>query len=108
MATSYDAAAQGRPAPRARRAGCTLKAMFSIPRHELLSQSAVYRPGDHRDGIGASAVPADVSFQHVSSESLAATRPPRRLPLGIGLVVAASASIGLWVGVVAGVRALFF
>ena len=53
-------------------------------------------------------MPADVSFQHVSSESLAATRPPRRLPLGIGLVVAASASIGLWVGVVAGVRALFF
>jgi hypothetical protein len=108
MATSYDAAAQGRPAPRARRAGHTLNATFSIPRHELLSQSAVYRPGDHPDGVGALAVPADVSFQHVSSEGLAASKPPRRLPLGIGLVVAASASVGLWFAVAAGVRALFF
>jgi hypothetical protein len=54
-------------------------------------------------------MPADVSFQDVSTQSAAAEAgASSRLPLGIGLVVAASASVGLWFGIVAGVRALFF
>jgi hypothetical protein len=53
-------------------------------------------------------MPADVSFPHVSAHIEAIERPSRRLPLGVGLVIAAAASVGLWVGVVAGVRALFF
>jgi hypothetical protein len=53
-------------------------------------------------------MPADVSFPHVSSHVEAAQRPSRRLPLGLGLMIAAAASVGLWVGVVAGVKALFF
>ena len=54
-------------------------------------------------------MPADVSFQDDSSRSVSLeSAPPRRLPLGIGLVVAASASVGLWFAVAAGVRALFF
>jgi len=54
-------------------------------------------------------MPADVSFQDVSpsSVSIETTASPR-LPLGIGLVVATSASVGLWFAVAAGVRALFF
>ena len=52
-------------------------------------------------------MPADVSFPHVAHAE-AIERPSRRLPLGIGLVVAATASVGLWFGVVAGVKALFF
>jgi hypothetical protein len=54
-------------------------------------------------------MPADVSFQDVSPRSVAVeAQAPSRLPLGIGLVVAASASVGLWFGIAAGVRALFF
>jgi hypothetical protein len=54
-------------------------------------------------------MPADVSFQDVSARTVSLeTAPPRRLPLGIGLVVAASASVGLWFGVAAGLKALFF
>ena len=36
------------------------------------------------------------------------TTSSRRLPLGIGLFVAASASVGLWFAMAAGFRALFF
>ena len=53
-------------------------------------------------------MPADVSFPHVAAHVEAAHRPARRLPLGLGLMIAAAASVGLWVGVVAGVKALFF
>ncbi len=53
-------------------------------------------------------MPADVSFPHVSSTIEAVEQPSRRLPLGIGLAVAAAASVGLWVGIAAGVKALFF
>jgi hypothetical protein len=54
-------------------------------------------------------MPADVSFQDISPRSVSLeAAPPHRLPLGIGLVVAASASVGLWFAVAAGVRALFF
>ena len=108
MATLYDAAAQARPAPRARRARRTLNATFSILRHELLSQPTVYQACEHPDRLGALAVPADVSFQNVTSEALAGTKPARRLPLGIGLAIAATASVGLWFAVAAGLKALFF
>jgi hypothetical protein len=54
-------------------------------------------------------MPADVSFQDVSARSVAAeTRSTSRLPIGVGLAVAASASVGLWFAVAAGVKALFF
>ena len=54
-------------------------------------------------------MPADVSFQDVSPRSVVVeATPSTRLPVGIGLVVAASASVGLWFAVAAGVRALFF
>jgi hypothetical protein len=54
-------------------------------------------------------MPADVSFQHVSESRLSIeTGPARRLPLGIGLTIAACASIGLWFAVAAAIRALFF
>ena len=53
-------------------------------------------------------MPADVSFPHVSSHAQTADRPSRRLPLGVGLIVAATASVGLWVAIAAGVKALFF
>jgi hypothetical protein len=54
-------------------------------------------------------MPADVSFQDVSPRSASLEAAPiRRLPLGVGLAVAASASVGLWFAVAAGVRALFF
>jgi hypothetical protein len=60
-------------------------------------------------GSGAKPMPADVSFQGVSPQTTAVeAAPSHRLPLGIGLAVAALASVGLWFGVVAGVRALFF
>jgi hypothetical protein len=52
-------------------------------------------------------MPADVSYPHVSAPAVEAT-PSSRLPLGIGLVVAACASVGLWVGIGAGIKALFF
>ena len=54
-------------------------------------------------------MPADVSFQNVSRSDVSAeASAPRRLPLGIGLTIAACASVGLWVAAVAGIRALFF
>jgi hypothetical protein len=54
-------------------------------------------------------MPADVSFQDVSPRSVAIEAPrSRRLPLGIGLTIAATASVGLWFAVAAGFRALFF
>ena len=55
-------------------------------------------------------MPADVSFQDLSTRSVAVeTRSSSsRLPLGVGLVMAASVSVGLWFGIAAGVRALFF
>jgi hypothetical protein len=54
-------------------------------------------------------MPADVSFQDVSSPSVSLESAPiRRLPLGVGLIVAAGASVGLWLAVAAGVKALFF
>jgi hypothetical protein len=51
-------------------------------------------------------MPADVSFENVAPRQIATETS--RLPLGIGLSVAACASVGLWFGVVAAVRALFF
>ena len=54
-------------------------------------------------------MPADVSFQDVSARTAPAeAKTSSRLPLGIGLAVAASASVGLWFAVAAGVKALFF
>ena len=54
-------------------------------------------------------MPADVSFQDIAARSVSIeTSPNRRLPLGIGLVVAASASVGLWFAIAAGLKALFF
>lgn len=51
-------------------------------------------------------MPADVSFTHVSVP--AAEVSSRRLPLGVGLIVGAGVSVGLWVGIVAAVKALLF
>lgn len=58
-------------------------------------------------------MPADVSFEHVSPpRAPAAVSGPgvgvRRLPLAVGLTVAACASGGLWFAAVAGIRALLF
>jgi hypothetical protein len=54
-------------------------------------------------------MPADVSFHNVSTHSVSVeTAAPSRLPLGIGLIVAAAASIGLWFGVAAAIKALLF
>jgi hypothetical protein len=59
-------------------------------------------------------MPADVSFDHVSPHTFdqvgvrTAPAETSRLPLGIGLAVAACASVGLWLGVAAGIRAIFF
>ena len=58
-------------------------------------------------------MPADVSFDHVSPttfDQVGVHTPAEtsRLPLGIGLAIAALASVGLWFGVAAGVRAIFF
>jgi hypothetical protein len=54
-------------------------------------------------------MPADVSFHNVSTRSVSVdAAAPSRLPLGLGLFVAASASVGLWWGIAAGVRALLF
>ena len=88
----------------------TLNDAFFIPGHELLSQSAVYGTGAPTGRPGARAMPADVSFQDVGTRrvSIEAGSSSSRLPLGIGLAVAASASVGLWFAVAAGIRALFF
>ena len=55
-------------------------------------------------------MPADVSFEHVHPAQSPAQALPAatggRLPLGIGLVVAACASGGLWIAAFAGIRAL--
>lgn len=54
-------------------------------------------------------MPADVSFQDVRASSVSIeTSSTRRLPLGLGLVVAASASVGLWFALAAGIKALLF
>lgn len=54
-------------------------------------------------------MPADVSFQDIAARSVSMeTSSSRRLPLGIGLVVAGSASVGLWFAIAAGLKALFF
>ena len=51
-------------------------------------------------------MPADVSFHYVQAPPVADSS--RRMPIGIGLTVAAFASVGLWVAVLAGVTAIFF
>jgi len=54
-------------------------------------------------------MPADVSFHSVSRRDVSIeTTPVRRFPLGVGLTIAACASAGLWFGVAAALRALFF
>jgi hypothetical protein len=59
-------------------------------------------------------MPADVSFDNVGAHTFdpvsvhTAPVETSRLPLGIGLAVAACASVGLWFGVAAGIRAIFF
>ena len=54
-------------------------------------------------------MPADVSFHNVGQGSLSNEgASTRRLPLGVGLIIAACASIGLWFAVVAVIRAVFF
>ena len=58
-------------------------------------------------GPGARAMPADVSFQHVATHTAPAA-DAARLPVGIGLAIAACASVGLWIGVAAGIKAIFF
>jgi len=50
--------------------------------------------------------PTDVTFDNLAAPSVVA-KQTRRLPLGLGLAIAACASGGLWIGVVTGVRALF-
>jgi hypothetical protein len=52
-------------------------------------------------------MPADVSFPHVGAPA-AVERSSHRLPVGVGLAIGACASVGLWVGVIAGLKALFF
>jgi hypothetical protein len=56
-------------------------------------------------------MPTDVSFENVRARDAASTETRRRslggrLPLGIGLAIAACASAGLWIAIAAGVRAL--
>lgn len=54
-------------------------------------------------------MPADVSFQDIGARKVALeTKTTPRLPLGIGLIVAAGASAGLWFAAAAGIKALFF
>jgi|GEM_PF-1656344 len=56
-------------------------------------------------------MPADVSYPHASYSDVSAPAVDHassgRLPLGIGLAIAACASVGLWVGIAAGLKALF-
>ena len=53
-------------------------------------------------------MPADVSFHDVSAHSVSLeTAASPRLPIGIGLLVAASASVGLWFAIAAGFKAVF-
>ena len=54
-------------------------------------------------------MPADVSFQDVSARSVSMeTSSTHRFPVGVGLVVAGSASVGLWFAIAAGIKALLF
>ena len=54
-------------------------------------------------------MPADVSFQDVSARSVSIeTASTRRLPVGVGLALAGSASVGLWFAIAAGLKALLF
>ena len=54
-------------------------------------------------------MPADVSFHSVSPREISVeTTSARRLPLGVGLTIAAFASVGLSFAGAAAVRALFF
>jgi len=50
-------------------------------------------------------MPADVSFENVAprSETVVGSR---RLPLGVGLAIAACASVSLWIGAAIGIHAL--
>jgi hypothetical protein len=50
-------------------------------------------------------MPADVSFENVAPRSETAV-DSRRLPLGLGLAIAACASVSLWVGAAIGIHAL--
>jgi hypothetical protein len=50
-------------------------------------------------------MPSDISFEVVS---VAAEKPARRLPLGVGLTIGACASVALWSAIGLGLRALFF
>jgi hypothetical protein len=50
-------------------------------------------------------MPADVSFENVAPSADAGVAP-RRLPLGLGLAIAACASVSLWVGAAVGIHAL--
>ncbi len=52
-------------------------------------------------------MPADVSFENVAPQGEAGA-PSRRLPLGLGLAIAACASMTLWAGAAIGIRALFY
>ncbi len=49
-------------------------------------------------------MPSDIPFQSVAITEAA----PRRLPLGVGLVIGAGASVALWGAIGLGLRALFF
>jgi hypothetical protein len=54
-------------------------------------------------------MPADVSFHSVSPRDVSVEpASTRRFPPGIGLTIAACASVGLWFAFAAAVRALFF
>jgi hypothetical protein len=50
-------------------------------------------------------MPADVSFPNVAQPGEAVSGS-RRLPLGLGLAIAACASVSLWVGAAVGIHAL--
>jgi len=50
-------------------------------------------------------MPADVSFQSVRPVTQA---QGHRLPIGVGLMIAAALSVGLWIAAAAGLRALLF
>jgi hypothetical protein len=50
-------------------------------------------------------MPSDIPFQSVAITENAGAR---RLPLGVGLVIGAGASVALWGAIGLGLRALFF
>lgn len=51
-------------------------------------------------------MPSDVSVDLVSSSAIAEAPASRRLPVGLGLSVAACASVALWTCIGLGLRAL--